>query len=77
VTASQTSYGNTVTVQCTGTTAQIVGNTPGEGWSITRISPGPADQVNVRFESATVEPYRVTFRSRCTDGRPRINLDNG
>jgi serine/threonine-protein kinase len=76
ITASQTSYGNSVTVQCTGSTAQITSAVPGEGWSINRISPGPSDQVNVRFESAA-EPYRVTFRSRCTDGRPRINLDNG
>jgi serine/threonine-protein kinase len=76
VTASQSSYGNTITVQCTGSTALITRADPAEGWSVNRISPGPAEQVNVKFESAQ-EPYKVAFRSRCTDGRPRINLDNG
>jgi hypothetical protein len=31
--------------------------------------------VNVKFESATIAPNRVTFKSRCRDGIPRINPD--
>jgi hypothetical protein len=76
VRASQTSYGNTVTVECAGTMAKIVVAEPGDTWSVTRIQPGPADQVNVKFVSSTAEPFRVTFRSRCNGGVPRINLSN-
>jgi serine/threonine-protein kinase len=67
--------GNSVTVRCVGATATIISATPAEGWSITRIRSGPADQVNVKFESATIAPLRVTFKSRCNDGVPRINPD--
>jgi eukaryotic-like serine/threonine-protein kinase len=67
--------GNSVTVRCVGATATIIGATPAADWSISRIRPGPADQVNVKFESATVAPNRVTFKSRCHDGIPRINPD--
>jgi serine/threonine-protein kinase len=75
--SSQTHFGNKITVRCVGTLAEIIDAAPAEGWSVNRLTPGPADQVNVRFQSATVEPYSVTFRSRCNGGRPRINLDGG
>lgn len=67
--------GNSVTVRCVGAMATIVSAAPADGWSITRIRSGPADQVNVRFESATIAPLRVTFKSRCQGGVPRINPD--
>jgi eukaryotic-like serine/threonine-protein kinase len=64
-----------VTVRCTGSTATIVAASPATDWTITRIRSGPADQVNVKFESAGTAPHRVTFKSRCHDGVPRINPD--
>jgi serine/threonine-protein kinase len=72
---SASEYGNSVTVRCTGAVAKVVGYQQAEGWSATRVNPGPAEQVNIRFESATVSPGRVTFKSRCKDGVPRINPD--
>jgi serine/threonine-protein kinase len=75
VARSASEAGNTVTVRCVGATATIVSASPAEGWSITRIQAGPSDQVNVKFESATIAPNRVTFKSRCRDGIPRINPD--
>jgi eukaryotic-like serine/threonine-protein kinase len=75
VVRSATMAGNSVTVRCVGATATILSATPAEGWSITRIRSGPADQVNVKFESATIAPLRVTFKSRCNGGVPRINPD--
>ena len=66
--------GNAVTVQCVGNVATVTVTTPAEGWSVTRDRPGPADQVSVRFESVTVDPYLITVRSRCVDGIPRINF---
>jgi hypothetical protein len=62
-----------VTVRCVGITATIVGTSAADGWTVTRINPGPAEQVNVRFESGTVEPYFASFRARCNNGTPRIN----
>jgi hypothetical protein len=62
-------------VRCVGATATIVSAVPAEGWSITRIRPGPSDQVNVKFESATIAPHRLTYKSRCPGGVPRINPD--
>jgi eukaryotic-like serine/threonine-protein kinase len=76
VRTTQTSYGNTVTVECVGTMAKIVVAEPGDTWSVTRIQPGPSDQVNVKFVSTSAEPFRVTFRGRCNSGVPRINLSN-
>jgi serine/threonine-protein kinase len=67
--------GNSVTVRCVGATATIVSAEPAAGWSVTRLQPGPSDQVNVKFESATIAPNRVTFKARCRDGIPRINPD--
>jgi serine/threonine-protein kinase len=77
VRSTQSSNGNTITVECVGPVAEIIAAVPGEGYLINRITRGPADQVNVRFESATIEPSRITFRGRCTNGEPRINLDSG
>jgi serine/threonine-protein kinase len=67
--------GNSVTVRCVGATATIVSASPAEDWAITRIQSGPSVQVNVKFESATIAPLRVTLKSRCHDGVPRINPD--
>ena len=72
---SASEYGNSVTVRCDGAVAKIVAYTAADGWSVTRYNPGPSDQVNIKFESATVAPNRVTFKSRCRDGVPRINPD--
>jgi len=74
---SASEAGNSVTVRCTGSTATIVAATPAAGWSVTRIQPGPSDQVNVKFESASIAPNRVTFKGRCHNGIPRINPDTG
>ena len=62
-------------MRCNGAVAEITAATPAEGWNVTRINRGPSDQVNVRFESATIAPGRVAFKSRCNDGVPRINPD--
>jgi hypothetical protein len=72
---SATEYGNSVTVRCEGTVARIMAYTAADGWSVTRVNPGPSDQVNIKFESATVAPNRVIFKSRCKNGVPRINPD--
>jgi serine/threonine-protein kinase len=72
---SASEYGNSVTVRCKGAVAEITSASPATGWNVTRINRGPSDQVNVRFESATIAPGRVTFKSRCNDGVPRINPD--
>lgn len=72
---SASEFGNSVTVECVGAVATIVSASPAEGWSVTRLKPGPAEQVNVRFTSATIEPGRVSFKSRCRNGEPRINPD--
>jgi hypothetical protein len=70
---TQMRYGNTVTIRCVGASATITSAVPAENWSVTRITPGPAEQVNLRFESATVEPYFISLRARCNDGYPRFN----
>jgi hypothetical protein len=67
--------GNSVTVQCVGATATILAADPAPNYLVSRIQAGPSDQVNVKFESATSQPARVTFKSRCHDGVPRINPD--
>jgi eukaryotic-like serine/threonine-protein kinase len=72
---SASEYGNSVTVRCEGAVAKIVAYDAAAGWNVTRYTPGPGEQVNIRFESATVAPGRVTFKSRCNDGVPRINPD--
>jgi serine/threonine-protein kinase len=72
---SASESGNTVTVRCVGAVATIIAAVPAEGWSVTRLNAGPAEQVNVKFESATVAPNRLTYKIRCNGGVPRINLD--
>ncbi|WP_203932160.1 serine/threonine-protein kinase [Virgisporangium ochraceum] len=70
---SASEYGNSVTVRCVGEVAQIVAYNAAAGWNVTRVNPGPAEQVNIRFETGT--SGRVTFKSRCNNGIPRINPD--
>ncbi|GAA1034499.1 hypothetical protein GCM10009557_39360 [Virgisporangium ochraceum] len=74
VSVSQQIHGNSVTMQCRGAIAQLVAANTADGWALTRINPGPAELVGVRFESTSQPPYQVTVRGRCEGGSPRLEV---
>jgi hypothetical protein len=74
VSASQAIHGNSVTMHCRGAVAELVAAHPADGWALTRMNPGPAEQVGARFESTSLPPYQVTFQGRCEGGTPRLSV---
>lgn len=63
----------TVTVACTGRTAQLRGTSPSDGWHA-EVGDTSGSEIEVKFEQNETE---VQVKATCVDGVPRFQAESG